>query len=183
MSSLDLQSFVAQIRAEQRLTHEIPGFDPGNGNAAARFLFVLEAPGPRAVETGVVSFENPDATARNFRAQLAAAGVARADIAIWNVVPWYLGASDRSRIRPAIGRDIAVGTTYLLRLLPLLPRLTAIVLVGTAARRAHVALSASTSARILACHHPSPKVINASSAAAAENIAVFKFMLACSDAR
>ena len=178
MSSLDLQSFVAQIRAEQRLTHEIPGFEPGNGNAAARFLFVLEAPGPRAVETGVVSFENPDATARNFRAQLAAAGVVRADIAIWNV-----GESDRSRIRPAIGRDIAVGPTYLLRLLPLLPRLTAIVLVGTAARRAHVALSASTSARILACHHPSPKVINASSAAAAENIAVFKFMLACSDAR
>ena len=111
MSSPDLQSFVAQIRAEQRLTDEVPGFDPGNGNAAARFLFVLEAPGPRAVETGVVSFENPDATARNFRAQLAAAGVARADIAIWNVVPCYLGESDRSRIRPAIGRDIAVGVT------------------------------------------------------------------------
>jgi len=182
MNTPDLQEFVAQIRAERGLTHEVPGFDPGNGNAAASFLFVLEAPGPRAVETGSISFDNPDATARNLRLQLAAAGVARADIAIWNVVPWYLGRPDRSRIRPAVGSDVAAGVQYLLRLLPLLPRLKCIVLVGAAARGAHVRLSAATSARVLACHHPSPKVIKASSSAEAENVAVFKFMRASQNA-
>jgi uracil-DNA glycosylase len=60
-----LERFVQKIRSEQGLSTEVPGFDPLNGNENARFLFVLEAPGPKAVKkTGVISFDNPDQTAR-----------------------------------------------------------------------------------------------------------------------
>lgn len=68
-----LSALVDKIRNEQKLGREVPDFDPYNGNEGARYLFILEAPGPKAVETGFVSFENPDQTARNFRDQLEAA--------------------------------------------------------------------------------------------------------------
>jgi uracil-DNA glycosylase len=68
MGSLD--DFVKRIRLEQGLDREVPGFDPKNGNESAKFLFVLEAPGAKAVNTGFISFENPDQTAANFRYQL-----------------------------------------------------------------------------------------------------------------
>jgi len=32
-----------------RLSDEVPNFDPQNGNESARILFVLEAPGAKAV--------------------------------------------------------------------------------------------------------------------------------------
>lgn len=60
----------------------MPTFDPKNGNENARFLFVIEAPGAKAVESGHLSFENNDLTAKNFRNQLAAAVIERKDIAI-----------------------------------------------------------------------------------------------------
>lgn len=168
---------VDSIRRDLGLTREVPDFDSQNGNESGRFLLVLEAPGPKAIKTGHVSIDNPDVTARNLRAQLESAGVNRRDIAIWNVVPWYLGNADQSRIRPAQGTDVAGGAAYLLRVVELMPNLQCIVLVGGAARRAHILLSARTTVRILSCHHPSPKVMNANPSAADENIAVFSFML------
>lgn len=61
---------VNQIREEKGLSCEVPSFDPENGNEQARYLFLLEAPGPKAVQTGYVSVKNPDPTARNFQRQL-----------------------------------------------------------------------------------------------------------------
>jgi siroheme synthase (precorrin-2 oxidase/ferrochelatase) len=62
----------------------------------------------------------------------------------------------------------------------LLEKLEAIVLVGTAARKAHVFLSAKTDVRILSCHHPSPKVKNFSPETTHENVEVMKAMLSYS---
>jgi uracil-DNA glycosylase len=59
-----LSLLVDRIRAEQGLGREVPGFDPLNGNENARFLFVLEAPGPKAVARGIISFDNEDQTAK-----------------------------------------------------------------------------------------------------------------------
>jgi uracil-DNA glycosylase len=176
MKHRTLPAFVQHVRAKQTLDRAVPDFDPQNGNERAKFLFVLEAPGPQAVETGFVSFENPDQTARNFRGQLEAAGINRHDIAIWNIVPWYVGAEDYKRIRAVGPSEVKLGTAYLLELLPLLPQLQCVVLVGSAARRAHLPLSAATSARILTCHHPSPRAQNVVSNAYAENVAVLKYM-------
>lgn len=167
---------VDQIRKEQALGCQIPGFDPENGNERARYLFLLEAPGPKAVHTGYVSLTNPDPTARNFQRQLREAGIGSEDIAVWNVVPWYLGDEEHRKIRRANSVDVQAGLKYLGAVVAAMPRLQCIVLVGGAARKAHVFLSRVTTARILSCHHPSAQALNANPVAEEENIAVFRLM-------
>jgi len=170
-------ALVERIRSEQKLTREVPGFDPLNGNENARFLFVLEAPGPKSIASGVISFDNPDQTAKNLRMQLECAGVQRSDIALWNVVPWYLGNTEQTKIRGARSSDVKQGLAYLAVVAAAMRRLEFIVLVGGAARQAHIHLSHHTRARIISCHHPSPKVQNTVRGAADENVSVFRFML------
>lgn len=167
---------IEQIKKEQGLDHEIPGFDPKNGNEAASYLFLLEAPGPKAVQTGYVSLDNPDPTARNFQNHLRQAEIKAEDITVWNVVPWYLGDEERKKIRGATALDVQSGLKYLEALVTSMPRLECIVLVGGIARRAHVFLSHATTARILSCHHPSAQALNANPFAAEENVAVLRFM-------
>ena len=152
----------------------VPGFDPSNGNEQARFLLLLEAPGPKAIETGLVSLDNPDPSARNLKAQLAAADIRRHDLAIWNVVPWFIGDFEKRKIRPAKRSDVGEGVRYLPPLLAAMPSLQGIVLIGAAARSAHIFLSHTTSARILACHHPPVRAMNANPGAFEENIAIFR---------
>ena len=108
-----LSLIVERIRSERQFSREVPGFDPQNGNETARFLFVLEAPGPKAVASGYISLDNADQTAKNFRTQFADAGVRPADIALWNVVPWYLGNAEFPKIRGAKSADVKQGLQYL----------------------------------------------------------------------
>jgi uracil-DNA glycosylase len=177
MTLSPLGRLVEQIRAEQKLGDEVPGFDPLNGNEKARFLFVLEAPGPQAVKSGKISIDNPDKTAANLGAQLEAAEIKREEIALWNIVPWYIGNKKKTKIRAAVNLDIKEGQKCLIQVIALMPELKCIVLVGGAARRAHVFLSARTQAHILSCHHTSGTVKNTKPEAKEENIAVFKHML------
>jgi uracil-DNA glycosylase family 4 len=170
----NLSRFVERIRKENGLSEEVPNFDPLNGNKNARILFVLEAPGAKAVKTGYVSFDNPDQSAKNFREQLNKAGIDRAEIAIWNIVPWYLG--DGRKIRAAGVSDVMKGLNYLGELIKILKKLEFIVLVGGAARRAHTFLSHKVKIRILGCHHPSPKVVNNNPGMVDENIQIFRMM-------
>lgn len=169
-----LNEFVEKIRLERGLSIEVPHFDPSNGNENARFLFLLEAPGPRAIKTGYISFDNPDETAKNLKRQLASANISRDEIAIWNLIPWYLGNSQQTKISPATSQDVKDSTKYLLELLGLLKNLECIVLVGAVARKSHIFLSYHTKVRILSCHHPSPRVLNFSPECDQENILVFK---------
>jgi uracil-DNA glycosylase len=178
MKTSSLSLIVERIRSEQQLSREVPDFDPQNGNENARFLFVLEAPGPRAVASGFLSLDNDDQTAKNFLAQLTAADLRPADIALWNVVPWYLGNAEGTKIRGARSTDVKQGLQYLTAVAAKIKNLHCIVLVGGAARQAHIHLSHNTTAHILSCHHPSPKVQNTVAGAAEENIAVFRFMQA-----
>lgn len=150
----------------------VPGFEPRNGNASARFLFLLETPGRQA--TTSVSQYNDDPTARNFQSMLKVAGIEDSDIAIWNVVPWYLG--DDRAAQPPTATDIREGIGWLIKALPCFENLQCIVLVGASARRAHIELSKVTTARILSCHHPSPKVMSTNPNAYDDNIAVLTHM-------
>lgn len=173
---MSLRTVVEKIREDHGDASAVPEFDPNNGNDDAKFLFLFEAPGAKAVKTGYISFDNPDPSAKNFRQQLESAGIERREIAIWNTVPWYIGNKSRSSIRPAKHADIRSGMAYLEPIIEAMPKLRCIVLVGGAARSAHVFLSQVTEARILSCHHTSAKVINTNPAAAQENIRVFQFM-------
>jgi uracil-DNA glycosylase len=175
---MNFSDLVNRIRTDRNLTRDVPSFDPENGNESAKFLFLLEAPGPKAVDSdrGMVSFNNPDATARNLRSQLEKAGIGREEIALWNIVPWFIGNNKGTSIRAANGSDIEAGIKYLEPLVLAMQNLRCVILVGAVARRAHVFLSHTTTAHIVSCHHTSAKVQNSNRKAAEENIEVFRFI-------
>ena len=168
----DLVSLIREKHGEA----EVPSFDKNNGNENAKYLFLLEAPGPMAVQSRKISFENDDPTANNLKKQLKAAGIERRDIALWNVVPWFIGNEDGTSIRPATGQDVKSGCKYLELLVSAMPKLKCIFLVGGAARRAHLDLSGMTTARIVCCHHPSGRAMNLNRAAKEENVNIFRFV-------
>jgi uracil-DNA glycosylase len=156
---LPLTGLVERIRQEQGCGLAVPYCDPDDGGIQAECLFVLEAPGARAVASGFVSRNNPDETAKNFCLLNAAAGIPRARTATWNIVPWYIGTG--KRIRAAATADVTTGWPYLLRLLDLLPRLRVVVLVGRKAQRVQSRLAVERpELAVLACPHPSPLFIN-----------------------
>lgn len=172
----ELQRLLRSIRRKHGGKRAVPSFDPGNGNLSAKYLLVLEAPGPKALTTGIISLNNPDPTARNLKRQLATAGVFPRDIAVWNIVPWFVARPAERTIRPVTQDEVVEGSVYLLKLTSLMPRLKCIVLIGRAASNAHIFLSSRTGSRLLACHHPSQKRLNIRPQCEQENIEVFKRM-------
>ncbi len=157
-----LAEFVQALRLRHGPACVIPDFDPCDGGTEARALFLLEAPGPRARVSGFASRNNPDQTARNLCGLMGAAGIARTDTLLWNIVPWYVGTS--SRIRPVTPQDIAEAQAALRGLLALLPRLALIVLVGRKAQSARPFLQTLTPVPIMVTYHMSPQVFNISPA-------------------
>jgi len=153
-----LTSFVEEIRHESNLTDKVPYFDPLDGGIDSKILFILEAPGAKAVESGFVSRNNPDETAKNIFNRLSEAGIERSESVLWNIVPWYIGTG--KKIRAANKTDIAEGMIYLDRLLKLLPALNAIVLVGKKAAQAKSFIAKITTLKIFETYHPSPLFAN-----------------------
>lgn len=152
-----LTDWVESTRVQTRLGSHIPYFDPLDGGAHARVLFLLEAPGPKAVASGFISRDNPDPSARNFRMLLAEAGIPRESSSLWNIVPWYIGSGEK--IRPASRSDIEEGSAILPGLLAQFRGLEAVVLVGKKAQRARDRIRQLTSARIFESFHPSNLVV------------------------
>jgi len=154
-----LTAFVEELRHGAGPGTEIPYFDPWDGGVKATTLFLLEAPGPKAVRSGFVSLDNPDETAKNFHDLMMEAGIPRKSAIIWNVVPWYIGSG--RKIRAATPDDLAEGLRLLPRLLGLLPKLQVIVLVGRKAGKAAAQVDHNRYT-LLACPHPSPMFVNRS---------------------
>jgi len=154
-----LTEFVETIRDETGQGKNIPYFDPDDGGINARCLFLLEAPGPKAVESGFISRNNPDETAKNAFVMNQEAGIPREITISWNIVPWYIG--DGRKIRGAQRQDIRAGLPYLFRLLELLPKLEVIVLVGKKAQRVRKEIEQQKPDILLKdMHHPSPQNMN-----------------------
>lgn len=135
-----LTAFVETIRKETGLTKEIPYFDPLDGGINAKCLFLFEAPGPRAVDSGFISRNNPDESAKNFFELNQQADLPREITISWNIVPWYIGSG--TKIRPANKHDIDEGKKYLFGFLSLLPDLKFIVLSGRKAQKAATLITA-----------------------------------------
>ncbi len=149
-----LAAYVETLRSADPM-REFPDFDPLDGGSDADLLFLLEKPGPmtsaRGKGSGFVSRDNNDPTAEatfNFMRQ---AGLARQRTAIWNVIPGWNGTL---RITPG---ELLAGMQALKGLLPLLPRLRTVILVGQKAHRA-APLIEPLGLRILQSAHPSPQV-------------------------
>lgn len=154
-----LSDYVRQIRRDTGLNREIPFFDPFDGGIAARCLYLLEAPGSRAVASGFVSRNNPDESAKNFFELNQAAGIPRTATVVWNIVPWYIGSGQK--IRPAGSADLTAGLPYLQQLLRLLPALRAVVIMGQkpAFAEPHIRM-ARPDVDVIRSKHPSPLYVN-----------------------
>lgn len=153
-----LTEYVNCLRSMLGFTREIPYFDPLDGGTNASLLFLLEAPGRKAVASGFVSRDNPDPSARNMAELLVESGVPRQETVLWNVIPWYVG--DQKRIRPVIQRDIDVAVLPLKNLRPLLPKVRVVIMVGRKAQRMKRTLEDIFQMPALACPHPSQRVLN-----------------------
>lgn len=154
-----LTAFVEDLRSQWDLTDKIPYFDPFDGGTFAECLFLLEAPGSRAVKSGLISRNNPDETAKNFFIFNRDAGLDRRRTVVWNVVPWYVGTGQK--IRPVTLKDIRDAEPALRSLLCLLPNLKVVVLVGQKAARAETVLRQLNPALcIMQIPHPSPLFVN-----------------------
>ena len=153
-------SLVKEIRRQEGFSEEVPYFDPMDGGANARALLLLQAPGRKAVQSGFVSRNNPDETAKNMFLALQDADLPRNETVLWNIVPWYLGSD--SKIRPPSATDIEDGKAYVPRLLEILPRLKVVALVGRKAQRIEAWLKSSANRRFKVFHvpHPSPRFVN-----------------------
>ena len=149
----------ALARRIQAIHSGVPFFDPNNGGADASVLFLLEAPGPKAMD--FVSQENNDQTAANMHRLMDASGLKPCDVVLWNVVPFYIGAADRSKLRAARQGDLDAGRPWLVELFRLLSQLKVVVLLG---RKAHSARDLVKALRPDVClmegWHPSPLAMN-----------------------
>lgn len=146
-----LTQFVDDLKQELGTDIGMPYFDPLDGGQNAKLLVVLETPGPKAVGTNFVSRNNPDPTAKNTFNALESAGLAREDTILWNIVPWNVSTEVQNR-NPR-SHEVRRGTPYLLRLIELLPRLKAIVLCGTNAKKGADEIRAATTVRVFETYH------------------------------
>jgi hypothetical protein len=144
-----LNAFVDQLRIRRGGT--IPYIDPDWAGIDAKILFVLLRPGPRAAESGLLSIENHDLTARYMLELLSEAAIPIDASAVWNIVPWYGPRSER-----VSSHDIAEGILYLNELIPLLPRLRSLVLIGRDAQSAEPSLKMPSDVRVFRAPHTSP---------------------------
>jgi uracil-DNA glycosylase len=70
-----LTEYVTYLRTSSEDSRKIPDFDPLDGGTKASVLFLLEAPGRKAVASGFISRDNPDPTARNMTQLLIECGL------------------------------------------------------------------------------------------------------------
>jgi hypothetical protein len=151
-----LTTYVGELR-KRYSAWEFPDFDPLDGGVKADMLFLLEKPGPMTSPShkrrgsGFISRDNNDPTAEAIFLFMRAAGIERSRTVLWNTIPGW------NRTRAMAAGEVDWGIDELKRLLPLLPRLRTIVLVGKKAQRAQRSLL-PLGLRVCASSHPGPLV-------------------------
>jgi uracil-DNA glycosylase len=153
-----LSIYLQKMKTELGSGYDTPMFDPCDGGINAKALFLLEAPGPKAVGSGFISRNNPDPSAKNFNKLLLESGFNRREILLWNIVPWYVGSG--KKIRPVRMSDIDQATPFLKELLSILSKLRVIILVGIKAQSARSRISNITELPIVNSYHPSNLSLN-----------------------
>ena len=154
-----LTEFVENLRIEMVANAAIPYFDPWDGGVDAELLMLLEAPGPNAVNSGFISRNNPDETAKNIFELFKKSGIERKRTVIWNIVPWYIGTG--AKIRAATQKDIKLGMNSLHALIGLLPKINAVLMLGKKAQKAKPYFGTNfPNLKLFSCPHPSPLFVN-----------------------
>jgi uracil-DNA glycosylase len=146
-----LHAFVERLQADRRAN--IPTFDPLDGGAAARALFLFEAPDENAAASGFMSRDNHGSTAAALTANMRQADLPRHMTCLWSVVPWGKHGQAQDLV------EIVAGVECLKELLIMLPAVEVIMLVGNRARRAQRHLL-GVRPTVLTSLHPSLLVQN-----------------------
>jgi hypothetical protein len=141
-----LARYVDGLRA-MHPTWEFQDFDPLDGGIDADMLFLLE----KREGSGFISRNNNDATAEAVFDFMIQAGILRRRAVLWNVIPGW-----NATIKTTT-EEVRRGVEELQNLLPLLPKVRTVVLVGAKAQQAQPFLHGTT-LRIFTSAHPSPKV-------------------------
>lgn len=151
-----INGFVDQIRADRQAT--VPYVDPDSRGVAAKVLFVLESPArPAAIDSGMLSADNNDETARNVWDAYTSSGMPRTFGLHWNAVPWFIGDNAERNVTRA---QVAAGHGYLMELLDLAPDIRVVVAFGKPAQESIARIAIDLHARgitVLECLHPSPR--------------------------
>ncbi len=149
-----LTCFVEKLKVDHP-SSEFPYFDPLDGGSCAEILFLFEKPGRLTSAagngSGFISRDNNDPTAEATFNFMKESKLRRKHTVLWNVVPGWNG------VREITTMELKDGVDHLKALLPLLPELRTIVLVGKKAQRAKPFIE-PLGVRILASAHPSPLV-------------------------
>ncbi len=156
----DLNNLVREIRAERSEEcslfedGSIPFFDPMDGGLRADCLFLFEAPGGKAVDSGFISRNNDDQTAHNFFDMNNEVDLDRKLTVAWNVVPWALRETGKNRT-PEKDEIAEAVQRYLHRLLKIVdPKV--VVLLGNSAQKAEeIVNSWSRQVCLIKTNHPS----------------------------
>ncbi|HCM9306944.1 TPA: uracil-DNA glycosylase [Enterobacter hormaechei subsp. steigerwaltii] len=150
-----LTAYVENLRKRLGDNVFIPDFDPLDGGINAEFIFLFEKPGPQTDSrnggSGFISRDNNDETAKSVFDFMGQIGLERSRTLLWNTIP----AWDDSRAFK--GFHVRDGIKFLDGLLPLLPNLKTIILVGKQAQKARKGLKAR-GYDVAVSDHPSPLV-------------------------
>jgi len=156
-----LQEWLDWVRSIKVARFRFPNFDPLDGGTEAQLLLLYRHPSGVCFDTGFVSINNPDPTARFVHGFLAAAGIPRRTIACWNVVHWQPDTGDRERdeLWEPTKDDLADALDYTHELIRDLKRLRAAMLFGSFAHLAEEPLR-SWGVRVIKSPMPSPRPMN-----------------------
>lgn len=148
--------FKEEIKEETGTNVEIPWVDPYCGGVNARVLLILKDPGPAgAAATGFLSLGNTDGSAINESVAVREAGLQRTELMFWNVAPWC-----RPMNKPVSVPDLQRSCSMLERLLPLLPRLRVVILLGGEAHKISTFMRARGAYSVLECPHTARRAWN-----------------------
>lgn len=152
---LPLTAYAENLRERLGSRVFVPDFDPLDGGSSAEFLFLFEKPGPKTDSrnggSGFISRDNNDETAKSVFDFMGQIGLDRSRTLLWNTIP----AWDDSRAFK--GFHVLDGIKLLDELLPLLPNLKTIILVGKQAQKARRGLE-HRDFEVFMSDHPSPIV-------------------------
>ena len=151
-----LVRYVDALRARHP-TWEFQDFDPLDGGIHADMLFLLEKPGPMTSRkhkrpgSGFISRNNDDPTAEALFNFMHEAGIPRQRSVLWNVIPGW------NETRETTNFEVQRGIEELKYLLPLLPKVRTVVLVGKKAQKARRLVQA-LGLRVFTSAHPGQQV-------------------------
>ncbi|YCI28389.1 uracil-DNA glycosylase [Erwinia sp. PK3-005] len=150
-----LTAYVENLRKRLGNNVFIPDFDPLDGGINAEFIFLFEKPGPqtdfRNGGSGFISRDNNDDTAKAIFCFMQNIGLDRKRTLLWNTIPAWNGS------RAFKSLHVRDGIRLLDELLPLLPNLKTIILIGKQAQKAGKDLK-DRGLKVSESDHPSPIV-------------------------